>query len=179
MAVDLGAAAIVSNAGVQATTYSTGMSPEVQTALALVTLVLSVCAIVYGAGRIVERFTQRGDQARSKLTRDDKRFEDMAAFLNSFKDEIMGRFNALEKDLIGRRATVDLKVAELQWLVTQMEKQNRLADSRERKNLRKLEHLETRMSPWLKEYEPDNTRSIATNFQRIDDEEATDDGTHG
>ena len=84
----------------------------------------------------------------------------------------------IKMDLIARRAEVNEKINHHSWQIEAIEKNMRQSDSRERKNLRKLEHLETRMSPWLKEFEPEGTRSIAMNFQRIDAEESTDGGSN-
>ena len=67
---------------------------------------------------------------------------------------------AIKMDLIARRAEVNEKINHHSWQIEAIEKNMRQSDSRERKNLRKLEHLETRMSPWLKEFEPEGTRSI-------------------
>ena len=175
VALDLGAAAIVTNAGVQATTV-TGMSPDMQNIIGAVTVVLSIVAIVYAVGSTVERIRQKGSQTEKKVGSDQVRFEKFETFLVGFKDEVLERFTSLEKDLISRRAAVDKEVSHHSWQIDAIEKNMRQSDSRERKNLRKLEHLETRMSPWLKEFEPEGTRAVGVAFQRIDEEESTSDG---
>ena len=128
-------------------------------------LAVTIMAGAWIASRMWEQSRARGESNKSKLIADD------------------GRLKALEKaendarlELITRRAAVDLSIAHIGWQIDALTKRMDIYDSRERKNLRKLEHLETRMSPWLKEFEPDGTRSMAAAFTAIEGEEPTGDG---
>ena len=128
-------------------------------------LAVTIMAGVWIASRLWEQSRARGESNKNKLAVDD------------------GRLKALEKaendarlELITRRAAVDLSLAHIGWQIESLTKRMDVYDSRERKNLRKLEHLETRMSPWLKEFEPEGTRSMAAAFTAIEGEEPTDDG---
>ena len=119
----------------------------------------------------------RNESTSSKLQNDDKRIENIEKMLGALKDQLSTGLTNLEKDLIGRRAAVDLQISHLQWNAGQIDKRMNVYDSRERKNLRKLSELETRMRPWLREFEPEGTRSVASVFAEIDKEETpTEDG---
>jgi hypothetical protein len=131
----------------------------------LVGLGVSLLAGVWVASRMWEQFRARGVANKEDIATEKAEIKELQAF----------RYN-VEKELIGRRAKIDEALALLQAKTVMLEKRMDICDSRERKSLRKLERLATRVDPWVKEFEPEGTRSIVSSFTQIDDEEGTGDG---
>ena len=152
------------------------LSPGLQDALALFTLVISLAAIVYATGRIVERFQQRGDQNRSKLISDNERFEKVQTTL----DRIVDKLTMLEKDLISRRAMIDKEVTVLTMGVGALERRAAMQESRHNRLRDKFNVVVGSLAPVLKDIDADFTRhgTMGKVFQSIDenDESSTDDG---
>ena len=129
------------------------------------TAAVSVLAFVWMVSRIWEQVVSRGKENAKGIAEEKTEREKIKEAVAEYKI-----------DLTERRAKVDSRLDKLDWTIGALLKRMDAYDSRERKNLRKLEHLETRMSPWLKEFEPSGTRSISAAFSEIEGEEATDDG---
>lgn len=168
-ALDLGAMASLSLAGAQASS-SPALSNDFQNIVGSATIVLSIAAIVYGIGRTVERFQQRGDQNRSKLVNDDQRFREIQDVLSKILDRLTG----LEKDLIGRRALVDKEVTVLTMGVASLERRAGMIESRHNRLRDKFNVVIGSLAPVLKDMDADFTRNgvMGRIFTAIDENES-------
>ena len=129
------------------------------------TAAVSALAFVWIASRMWEQISAKVKASRIEIAEEKADTKSLKEIISEY------RF-----DLVERRAKVDLKIEKLNWALESLLKRMATYDSRERKNLRKLEHLDTRISPWLKEFEPNGTRSVSSAFTEIYSDETTDDG---
>ena len=129
------------------------------------TAAVSVLAFVWMVSRLWEQIVSRGKENAKGIAEEKTEREKIKETVAEYK-----------LDLAERRASVDLRIEKLNWALGELLKRMDVYDSRERKNLRKLEHLDTRIRPWLKEFEPEGTRSISSAFTEIEGEEATGEG---
>ena len=129
------------------------------------TAAVSILAFVWMVSRIWEQVVSRGKENAKGIAEEKTEREKLKETVAEYKI-----------DLTERRASVDLRIEKLQWAIEAILKRMDVYDSRERKNLRKLEHIDTRMRPWLKEFEPVGTRSMSAAFSEIEGEEPTGEG---
>ncbi len=129
------------------------------------TAAVSVLAFVWIVSRMWEQVVARSKASKIDIAEEKAETKLLKQTVSEYK-----------LDLAERRAKVDLRIEKLQWVLEALSRRMDTYDNRERKNIRKLEHLETRMSPWLKEFEPTGARSISAAFSEIEGEESTGDG---
>jgi hypothetical protein len=166
--LDIGAASWISFMGLQASS-SPIFGSETQNVIAACAVALSIVTIIYGVGRLVERFQQRGVSNQNKLIVEDRRMENIEKIVTG-----------IEKDLIGRRALVDKEISHHSWQIGALEDKMRVGESRHNRLRDKFNVVVGSLAPVLKDMDADFTRggTMAKVFTAIDEgEQPTDDGS--
>jgi hypothetical protein len=75
-----------------------------------------------------------------------------------------------------RRGKIDLALERLKMQCEYLDAGVRRNESRERKIMRQITIIATRVDPWVKEFEPDGARSLTQTIAQVDEEPPTEDG---